>query len=48
MVFEISSKKSNKVYVKVFIDKDEAYAWVQNHLDLSLEWSIKQRGKDGK
>lgn len=48
MVFEITSKKSNRVYVKVFPDMDEAFAWVQNHLDLSLQWSIKQRKSNGR
>lgn len=45
MTFVIESKKSLKSYIKEFKDEVEAKEWVVNHLDLSLEWIIRLKGK---
>jgi hypothetical protein len=45
MTFVIESKKSLKSYIKEFKDEAEAKEWVVNHLDLSLEWIIRLKGK---
>jgi len=45
MTLIIESTKSKLSYVKEFKDIEEAKDWIVNHLDLSLNWIIKMKGK---
>jgi hypothetical protein len=43
-MYQIWSDKSKMEYVKGFKDDKECMTWIENHLDLSLDWIFKPLG----
>lgn len=40
--YRIFSDKCKSEYVKMFKDDKECMMWIENHLDLSLDWIFKE------